>query len=186
MSWIKQTSESRVGRGQPRTALSPKRWLTLATAFASIHFVLAIDVCRADEPWLWTEKIDTNANRPDRFFRSARGAACFAIAVTFSPDGRPKTRAETVPGPSTEAFGRLARELGIYLTVPVLEVDAKGSYFNTVGANWAIPHNAKVDWHGWGHTRIIDRNGRVAAKTRQDRGDRGEEEMVLALLPIPD
>ena len=45
----------------------------------------------------------------------------------------PRNSAETVPGESTRAFGKLAAELGIYLTVPLLEVDPKtGRYFNTV------------------------------------------------------
>jgi len=49
----------------------------------------------------------------------------------------PKGFAEEVPGPSTRHFCSLARELGIYLTIPLLEVDySKGKdeprYFNTV------------------------------------------------------
>ncbi len=45
----------------------------------------------------------------------------------------PKDAAETVPGPSTKFFGDLARQLGIYLTVPLLEVDRKTElYYNTV------------------------------------------------------
>lgn len=49
----------------------------------------------------------------------------------------PKDSAEEVPGPSTRHFCALAKELGVYLTVPLLEVDfAKGKgeprYFNTV------------------------------------------------------
>lgn len=48
----------------------------------------------------------------------------------------PKGFAEPVPGPSTKHFCALAKELGIYLTIPLLEVDkpAKGAprYFNTV------------------------------------------------------
>lgn len=44
----------------------------------------------------------------------------------------PKDAAETVPGPSTKFFGGLAAKLGIYLTVPLLEVDRKtGLYYNT-------------------------------------------------------
>ncbi len=40
--------------------------------------------------------------------------------------------AETVPGPSTRLFAGLARELGVYLTVPLLEVDrGTGAYYNT-------------------------------------------------------
>jgi predicted amidohydrolase len=47
--------------------------------------------------------------------------------------------AETVPGPSTEQFGALAKKLGIYLTVPLVEIvkppagsDEKPKFFNTV------------------------------------------------------
>ena len=49
----------------------------------------------------------------------------------------PRDFAEPVPGPSTKHFCALAKELGIYLTIPLLEVDAtkgkdKPRYFNTV------------------------------------------------------
>ena len=45
----------------------------------------------------------------------------------------PEAVAETVPGPSTQALGKLARELAIYLTVPLLERDAtSGKYYNTL------------------------------------------------------
>jgi len=45
----------------------------------------------------------------------------------------PETAAESVPGPSTRQLGKLARELGIYLTVPLVEKDVKtGRYFNTI------------------------------------------------------
>jgi predicted amidohydrolase len=44
--------------------------------------------------------------------------------------------AEPVPGPSTRHFGALAKKLGIYLTVPLVEVDESKAqakrYFNTV------------------------------------------------------
>ncbi len=44
----------------------------------------------------------------------------------------PKDAAETVPGESTKYFAPLARAQGIYLTVPLLEVDRKtGKYYNT-------------------------------------------------------
>ncbi|MHC5054164.1 MAG: carbon-nitrogen hydrolase family protein [Planctomycetota bacterium] len=39
--------------------------------------------------------------------------------------------AESVPGPSTGFFAPLARRLGVYLTVPVIE-RAEGGYYNTV------------------------------------------------------
>ncbi|MEN6451432.1 MAG: carbon-nitrogen hydrolase family protein [Thermoguttaceae bacterium] len=45
----------------------------------------------------------------------------------------PKGYAETVPGESTRAFGDLAKELGIYLTVPFVEFEPKNRrYFNTL------------------------------------------------------
>ena len=45
----------------------------------------------------------------------------------------PAEAAETVPGPSTRFFADLAAGLGIYVTVPLLEVDRKsGQHFNTV------------------------------------------------------
>jgi predicted amidohydrolase len=43
----------------------------------------------------------------------------------------PAEAAETVPGASTKAFADMAKRLGIYVTVPLVEVD-KGKYFNTV------------------------------------------------------
>jgi predicted amidohydrolase len=35
----------------------------------------------------------------------------------------PRPFAETIPGPSTRHFAALAKELGVYLTVPLLETD---------------------------------------------------------------
>ena len=47
----------------------------------------------------------------------------------LSPEGL----AETVPGESSRVFGALAKELGIYLTVPLVEVDPKQKkLFNTI------------------------------------------------------
>jgi len=46
----------------------------------------------------------------------------------------PAPFAETVPGPSTEHFAALAKRLGVYITVPLVEVvkDKTPRYFNTV------------------------------------------------------
>jgi predicted amidohydrolase len=45
----------------------------------------------------------------------------------------PKDIADTVPGESTRVFGALAKELGIYLTVPILEIEPKqNKYYNTL------------------------------------------------------
>jgi len=44
-----------------------------------------------------------------------------------------KQVAETVPANRRKKFSKLAAELGIYVTVPLIEVDAKsGKFFNTV------------------------------------------------------
>ena len=49
----------------------------------------------------------------------------------------PAAYAEAVPGPSTKHFCALAKELGIYVTIPLVEVDLKNGpdkplYYNTV------------------------------------------------------
>ena len=45
----------------------------------------------------------------------------------------PGSAAETVPGPSTRHFSTIALQEGIYITVPLLEVDRKArKYYNTV------------------------------------------------------
>jgi predicted amidohydrolase len=46
----------------------------------------------------------------------------------------PQPFAETIPGPSTEHFAALAKRLGVYITVPLLEVvkDKTPRYYNTV------------------------------------------------------
>ena len=65
------------------------------------------------------------------------------IRLTWQVDARPispglegvdpKAVAETVPGESTRLFGALAKELGVYLTVPLVEFDAKQKkYYNTL------------------------------------------------------
>lgn len=70
------------------------------------------------------------------------GYLSFDLKTTWQAGSRPVTKglrgvepkdvAETVPGPSTEFFGKLARELRIYLTVPIVEIDHKtGNYYNT-------------------------------------------------------
>src|SRR3954470_641357 len=40
--------------------------------------------------------------------------------------------AEPIPGPSTEAFGPIARELGISIVVPIFERRAAGLYHNSL------------------------------------------------------
>jgi len=70
------------------------------------------------------------------------------LATAYS--GRdPAGVAETVPGPSTRHFCRLAKELGVYLTVPLVEVDyqdgpRKPRYFNTA---CLMDHRGKMVLH---------------------------------------
>jgi N-carbamoylputrescine amidase len=49
--------------------------------------------------------------------------------------------AESIPGPLTDRFGRLAKKLGVVLIVPVFEKQAPGLYFNScavIDANGAL------------------------------------------------
>lgn len=200
--------------------------------------------------------------------------------ISLGLKGVPPACAETVPGESTLEFGRLAAELKVYLTVPLIEVDPNTNrYFNTIvlmgpdgrqllhyrkknpwpyaergwaapgdlgnpcvdtpfgrlsllvcfdihfepprlkelkvdtllyciawvdlpdsrwfydglpgiardnrlniiGANWTVPHRPD-DWHGYGHTLILDRTGRALARANQDVG----EEIVYAELAVPE
>jgi len=86
------------------------------------------------------------------------------LQTTWQVDERPlseslrgvpaNTVAEPVPGPSTEAFAALAKEQGIYLTAPLLEIDAKQKkYFNTVvllGPDGKIAlHYRKINPYLW-------------------------------------
>lgn len=198
-------------------------------------------------------------------------------AITAGLTGvSPEQSAETVPGESTQAFGKLAKDLGIYITVPIIEragdkyfntsvliapdghialhyrklnpwpwaeqgwaskgdrghqvldtpygrlgllicydinfeppamkelrvdhllysiawVDkpesdwfdhrlpdiARNSNMNIVGANWSVPDTA--GWFGYGQSRIILRDGTIAAKARSDIGN----EILYADLPVP-
>jgi predicted amidohydrolase/predicted small lipoprotein YifL len=192
----------------------------------------------------------------------------------------PERVAESVPGPSTKAFSKLAEELGVYLTVPIVERDPDtGKYYNTVvlmapdgrvllhyrkinpwpwaekgwashgnlgnvfvdmplgrmallicydinyepgdlkklkvdhllypiawvdsegsdwfteklpniarqnnlniiGANWTVPPESRPDWHGYGHSLIISREGKILAKVDSNTA----EQIVYAELAIP-
>jgi predicted amidohydrolase len=48
-----------------------------------------------------------------------------------------------------------------------------------VGANWTVPE--KPDWHGYGQSRIIDRQGNILARASRDIG----EEILYAELAVP-
>lgn len=57
---------------------------------------------------------------------------------------------------------------------------AKRNNLNIIGANWTIPPGSQPDWHGYGKSVIIDRNGEILAKADRDIG----EKIIYAELPI--
>ena len=60
-----------------------------------------------------------------------------------------------------------------------LPENARKNNFAIVGANWTAP--GKPDWHGYGHSLILDRTGRTLAKVASDLA----EEIIYAELPVP-
>lgn len=55
------------------------------------------------------------------------------------------------------------------LMLPQIASDNK---FEIIAANWSVPEvEEKMYWHGFGQTRIIDRTGKIVAKTASDQGD---------------
>ena len=57
---------------------------------------------------------------------------------------------------------------------------AKQNNLNIIGANWTVPQDSTPDWHGYGKSLIIDRNGEILAKTDRDIG----EKIIYAELAI--
>lgn len=53
--------------------------------------------------------------------------------------------------------------------------------FNIIAANWTIPFNTSVSWHGYGFSRVIDREGRVLAAADADSN---HPQIVFTELPI--
>lgn len=69
---------------------------------------------------------------------AARGAQIICLQELFTSqyfcreeDARLFDLAETIPGPSTEAIGKLARQLGVVVVASLFEQRAKGLYHNT-------------------------------------------------------
>ncbi|MCG8403189.1 MAG: carbon-nitrogen hydrolase family protein, partial [Firmicutes bacterium] len=59
---------------------------------------------------------------------------------------------------------------------------AKQYDMNIIGANWTVSRSEKdPDWHGYGQSLVIARNGEVLARTRRDHG----ADIVWAELPVP-
>ncbi|HUK20878.1 MAG TPA: carbon-nitrogen hydrolase [Gemmatimonadales bacterium] len=87
-----------------------------------------------------TADLDANLRTAADGIRTAarRGAALVCLPELFRSqyfaqreDAALFDLAESVPGPSTEALGSLARELGVVVIVPVFERRARGLYHNT-------------------------------------------------------
>ncbi|HVL88204.1 MAG TPA: carbon-nitrogen hydrolase [Candidatus Thermoplasmatota archaeon] len=70
---------------------------------------------------------------------AARGAKIVCLQELYRTEYFPREEsqanfrlAETIPGPSTEAFSALARETGVVLVVPIFEKRAAGLYHNSL------------------------------------------------------
>jgi predicted amidohydrolase len=72
-----------------------------------------------------SQDLKTNWKLPDRI-----------ISISFPDSIDPTNYAETYPGTSTDYFSALAKQLGVYITVPFLEIDRSThsypSFYNTV------------------------------------------------------
>jgi N-carbamoylputrescine amidase len=87
-----------------------------------------------------TADVAANLERTDRLVRQAasRGAQIVCLKELFQSPYFCKSQnsdrfdlAEPIPGPTTEAMQRLARELGVVLVVPIFERQAAGVYRNS-------------------------------------------------------
>ena len=84
--------------------------------------------------------LEANQNKSEQLVRdaAARGAELVLLQELHrglyfcqSEDTHVFDQAETIPGPSTERFGKLAKELGIVLVTSLFEKRAAGLYHNT-------------------------------------------------------
>jgi predicted amidohydrolase len=86
-----------------------------------------------------------------------RGAQIVCLPELFrslyfcqSEDHRHFALAEPIPGPSTEALGALARELGVVIIASLFEKRAEGLYHNTAAVTrrrWALSGQVPQDAH---------------------------------------
>jgi N-carbamoylputrescine amidase len=88
-----------------------------------------------------SERVSENADKAESLVRKAasRGAEVVALQELFNTtyfcreiDQRFFSWAETIPGPTTDRFCKLARELGVIILLPMFEKKAPGVYFNTM------------------------------------------------------
>ena len=95
---------------------------------------------------------DTGKNlaRTEKMIRQAvvKGAQIVCLQELYRTHYFPQTRntdvsalAETIPGESTRAFARLAKELSVAIIVPLLEKARNGKYYNSAAV---IDHNGKL------------------------------------------
>ena len=87
-----------------------------------------------------TANMDANQDKSAQLVREAAGQGAELVLLQElhrglyfcqNEDTRVFDQAETIPGPSTERFGALARELGIVLVTSLFEKRAAGLYHNT-------------------------------------------------------
>src|SRR5216684_1250005 len=87
-----------------------------------------------------TSDVRTNIARAERLVRAAaqRGAQIICLKELFNAPYFCKSQqsdrfdlAEAIPGPTTDAMARLAKELAVVLVVPIFERQAAGVYRNS-------------------------------------------------------
>jgi len=88
-----------------------------------------------------TTNLPENSDKAEHFIREAAesGADCIALQELFNStyfcreiDQTFFSWAEPVPGPATDRFSKLAKELGVVILLPLFERKAAGIYFNTM------------------------------------------------------
>ncbi|TVR28269.1 MAG: acyltransferase [Balneolaceae bacterium] len=88
-----------------------------------------------------TTNLPENSDKAEHFIREAAkaGADCIALQELFNStyfcreiDQTFFSWAEPVPGPTTDRFSKLAKELGVVILLPLFERKAAGIYFNTM------------------------------------------------------
>jgi N-carbamoylputrescine amidase len=88
-----------------------------------------------------TKNLSDNCDRAEYFIREAAtaGADCIALQELFNStyfcreiDQGFFSWAEPIPGPTTDRFSGLAKELGVVILLPLFEKKAAGIYFNSM------------------------------------------------------
>jgi predicted amidohydrolase len=128
-------------------------------------------------PWPWAEKGWASAgDRGHQFLDTPYGRLGLLICydINFEPPKLKENHVDHllysiawVDAPKSDWFGKRLPEI------------ARKASVNIIGANWSIPDQA--GWSGYGHSLILLRDGRTAAKVKRDLGN----EIIYADLDVP-